>query len=92
MNSGICNDMILAYRKAIVGYMQCGEPSPKLVWIMSPAALIWLRHESQLNSLFRVEQRSHDGGLEFLGCEIREDDNELDWRLWPANGVSEACV
>jgi hypothetical protein len=90
--SDLSSQMIKAYLKAMVGYMQCDEPSPKLVWMISTIGLMQLRFETQSSPYFKVEQRISDGCFEFMGLEVLENNKEESWRLCPKSEASEGAA
>lgn len=75
----IRDDMKSAHLKAIVGYMQCGEPSPEMEWIMHPDSLADLRKACGVADCF-LGQR-HDGVFEFMLSEIRVSADQIGWQL-----------
>ena len=72
-------------RRVTVGYMQCGEPSPPLEWIMHPKTFADLRIEAArtADGLVAFFQQRADGEFEFMHHPIREDVFQNGWQLRP---------
>lgn len=76
-------DMMNAALQAQKGYMQSGEPTPHLEFVMHPNALDDLRREAALGFSRFLNQRVHDGRFEFMNHVIREDVAQDGWVLQP---------
>jgi hypothetical protein len=77
------DEMMKAATKAQIGYMQSGEPTPYLEFVMHPSALSDLRKEVARDSSMLMGQRREDGRFEFMNHVIREDSNQEGWKLQP---------
>lgn len=76
-------DMIEAANMAIQGYMESGDPSPHMEYVMTPRQLANLRKEADNVGLSLLQQRSSDGRFEFMNHVIREDSSVATWSLQP---------
>lgn len=76
-------EMMDAALKAQAGYMQSGDPTPHLEFVMHPSALADLRKEVAEQQSQFMGQRVHDGRFEFMNHVIREDSQQEGWKLQP---------
>lgn len=76
-------EMVEFSTTTVAGFVERGEPSPTMEWIMHPSYFLDLCREADRNrdGLGAFLKRRMDGVWEFMHHEIRRDVSESGWRL-----------